>query len=101
MVVFCWSAGDMTYWVVMRTLSSSIKYLFARLNMSSIVAGSFLEKDLMNDVPGQMLLLKICRITSMLQDSTWRTTCPNHFTNSLKDSLSYILMFCRVLMFCL
>ncbi|RVW48951.1 hypothetical protein CK203_095635 [Vitis vinifera] len=39
-----------------RTSSSSIEYLFARLNKSSIVVGGFLASDSKNGVPGQMPL---------------------------------------------
>ena len=88
-----------TYCVVARTLSSSIKHLFACLNRSSIIAGGFLARDSKKGVLGHMLLLKICRMTSMLHDSTWSMAYPNRFTNSLRDSFSYIFMFCRVLMF--
>ena len=87
--------------VAVRTSSSSMEYLFTRLNRSSIVSDCFLAKDSKNNIPKQMLLLKICRMTSMLQNSTWSTTYLNCFTNSLKDSFSCILMFCRALMFCL
>ena len=90
-----------TYCVAARTSPSSIKYLFSCLNKSSIVAVDFLVIDLKNGVPRQMLLLKVCKMASMLQDSTWSTTYLNHFTNSLKDSFSCILRFCKVLMFCL
>ena len=90
-----------TCWVAARTLSSSMEYLFAHLNKSSIIVGDFLVRDSKNGVPRQMFLLKICRMTSMLQDSTWSMICLNHFMNSLKDSFSFILMFCMVLMFCL
>ena len=90
-----------TCWVAARTSSSSIEYLLAHLNKSSIVVGGFLASDSKNGVSGQMLRLKICRTTSMLQASTWSTAWPNRFTNSLKDSLSCIFMFCRVLIFCL
>ena len=48
-----------------------------------------------------MLHLKICRMASILQDSTWSTTCPNRFMKSLSDSFSCNLMFCKVIMFCL
>ena len=69
--------------VVSQTPSSSMEYLFARLNRSSIVVDDFLARDLKNGVPGYMFLLNICRMISMLLDFTWSTTCPNHFTNSL------------------
>lgn len=36
----------------------------------------------------------------MLQDSNWSTAQPNRFMKSLSDSFSCILMFCKVLMFC-
>ena len=88
-------------WVAVRTLSSSLEYLFARLNKLSIVAEGFLTRGSNKGVPEQILLLKIWRTTSMLQDSTWSMTCLNLFTNSLNDSFSCIFMFCKVLMFCL
>ena len=59
-----------TCWVAARTSSSSIEYLLARLNKSSIVVGGFLASDSKNGVPGQMLRLKICRTASILQAST-------------------------------
>ena len=74
---------------------------FARLNRSSIVAGDFLARDSKKGVPGQMLLSKIYKMTSILHDSTWSTTYSNRFTSSLRDSFSCIFMFCRVLMLCL
>ena len=88
-----------TYWVAVRMSSSSMEYLLARLNKSSIVASSFLARDSKNDIPGQMLLLKICRMASMLQDFPWRTTYSNRFMNSLKDLFSCILIFYKVFMF--
>ena len=88
-----------TCYVATRTSSLSMEYLFACLNRSSIVASGFLARNSKNGVPRQIFLLKICKMASMLQDSTWSTTCLNRFTNSLKDSFSCILMFCRVLMF--
>ena len=81
------------------TSSSSMEYLFAHLNKSSIVVGGFLVRDSKKGVPGHILLLKICRTTSMLQDSTWSIACLNRFTNFLKDLVSCIFMFFRVLMF--
>ncbi|RVX15062.1 hypothetical protein CK203_007696 [Vitis vinifera] len=48
-----------TCWVAARTSSSSIEYLLARLNKSSIVVGGFLASDSKNGVLGQMLRLKI------------------------------------------
>ena len=48
-----------TCWVAARTSSLSMEYLFVRLNKSFIVAGGFLVRNSKNDVPGQMLLLKI------------------------------------------
>ena len=59
-----------TCWVAAHASSSSIEYLFARLNKSSIVVGDFLASDSKNGVPGQMLHLKICRTASILQAST-------------------------------
>ena len=53
-------------WVAAYTSSSSIEYLFARWNRSSIVVGGFLASDLKNGVLGHMLRLKIWRTTSML-----------------------------------
>ena len=88
-----------TYWEAARTLSSSIKYLSTRLNRLSIVVGDFSMRDLKNGVLGLMLHLKICRMTSILQDSTWSTTWTNCFMKFLSDSFSCNLMFCRVLMF--
>ena len=90
-----------TCWVIARTFSSSMEYLFARLNKLSIIAGGFLARDSKNDIPKQILLLNIFRMTSTLQNSIWSTTCPNHFTNSLEDSFSCIFMFYKVLMFML
>ena len=90
-----------SYYVMARTSFLSMEYLFARLNRSSIVASSFLERDSKKGVPRQMLLLKIYKMVSMLHDSTWSTTYPNHFTNSLNDSFSCIFMFCMLLMLCL
>ena len=55
-----------TYWVVARTSSSSIEYLFAHLNRSSIDIGGFLVRDSKKSVPGQILHLKIWRTTSIL-----------------------------------
>ncbi|RVW70980.1 hypothetical protein CK203_050596 [Vitis vinifera] len=55
-----------TCWVAACTSSSSIEYLLARRNKSSIVVGGFLVSDSKNGVPGQMLRLKICRTASML-----------------------------------
>ena len=81
--------------------SSSIEYLSAHLNKSSIVVRGFLARDTKKGVLGQILLLKICRMTSMLKDSIWSTTCLNCFTNSLSDSFSCIFMFYRILMFLL
>ena len=78
-----------------------MEYLSAHLNRSPIVTGDFFTRDLKNGVPRPMLRLNICRIASILQDSTWSTTCPNRFMKSMSDSFSYSLMFCRVLMFCL
>ena len=52
--------------VVARTSSSSMEYLFACRNRSSMVVGSFLARDSKKGVPGYMLRLKICRMTSML-----------------------------------
>ena len=52
--------------VAARTLSSSIEYLFARLNRSSMVTGGFLARDSKNGVLEQMVCLKIWRIVSML-----------------------------------
>ena len=90
-----------TCWVAARTSSLSMEYLFTRLNRLSIVAGGFFVTESKNDVPGQMFHLKIYKMASMLQDSTWSTTCLNRLMKSLSDSFSCILMFCRVLMFCL
>ena len=59
-----------TCWVAARTSSSSIEYLLICLNKSSIVVGDFLASHSKNGVLGQMLRLKICRTTSMLQAST-------------------------------
>ncbi|WKA08936.1 hypothetical protein VitviT2T_026618 [Vitis vinifera] len=55
-----------TCWVAARTSSSSIEYLLARRNKSSIVVRGFFASDSKNGVPGQMLHLKICRTASML-----------------------------------
>ena len=41
-----------TYWVVAWTLSSSMEYLLAHLNKSSIVVGGFLAKDSKKGIPG-------------------------------------------------
>ena len=88
-----------TYWVATRTSSSSIEYLFARLNRSSIVVGGFFARNLKNGVPELMLFLKIYKMVSLLQNSTWSTAYPNHFMKSLEDLFSCILMFCKVLIF--
>ena len=69
------------------------------MNRSSIIVGDFFRRDSKNGVFGLMLHLKIYKMTSILQDSTWSTTCLNHFMKSLSVSFSYNLMFCRVLMF--
>ena len=87
--------------MVARALSLSMEYLFARLNRLSIVACDFLAIDSKKGVLKQMFLLKICKMASILHDSTWSTTCLNRFTNSLRNSFSCIFMFCKVLMFCL
>ena len=86
-------------WVAAQTSSSSMEYLFAFLNKSSIVIGGFLARDSKKGVPGQILILKICRTTSMLWDSTWSIACLNCFPSSLNDSFSCLFIFCRVLMF--
>ena len=52
-------------WVAARTSYSSIEYLFARQNRSSMVVGGFLASDLKNGVPGHIFRLKICRTASM------------------------------------
>ena len=52
------------------TSSSSMEYLFARLNKLSIVDGGFLVRDSNKGVPEQIFLLKICKTGSMIQDST-------------------------------
>ena len=99
MIVPGGSTGDQDLLCSLTNIVFKIEYLFARLNKSSIVVDSFLTRDSKKGVLGHMFLLKICRMTSMLQDSTWSTTCPNCFTNSLNDSFSYIFMFYGVLMF--
>ena len=81
--------------------SSSMEYLLARRNESSMVVGGFLASDSKKGVLGHMFRLKIWRTASMLYDSTCRTACPKRFTNSLRVSFSCILMFCKVLIFCL
>lgn len=48
-----------TCYVVARTSSSSVEYLFARRNKSSMDVGGFLVRDLKKGVPGHMLRLKI------------------------------------------
>lgn len=53
-------------WVAAQTSYSSIEYLFACQNVSSMVVVGFLAKDSKNGVPGHMLCLKIWRTTSML-----------------------------------
>ena len=90
-----------TCWVAAWTSSSSMEYLFAHLNRSSIIADCFFVRDSKNGMLGQMLYLKICKMASMMQDSTWSMACPNRFMKSLRDSFSCILMFYRVLMLCL
>ena len=87
--------------VAARTSSSTMEYLLARRNKSSIVVGGFLARESNKGVPGHMLRLKIWKTASMLYDSTCKTACPKRFTNSLKVSFSCILMFCKVLIFCL
>ena len=87
--------------VAARTSSSSMEYLLARRNKSSMDVGGFLARDSKKGVPGHMLHLKIWRIASMLYDSTCRTACLKRFTNSLRVSFSCILMFYKVLIFCL
>ena len=56
--------------MVVRALSLSMEYLFARLNRLSIVACDFLVIDSKKGVLEQMLLLKICKMASILHDST-------------------------------
>ena len=53
-------------WVAACTSSSSIEYLLAHRNRSSIVVGGFLASHSNNEVPGHMLRLKIWRTASML-----------------------------------
>ena len=89
-----------TYWDAAQTSSSSIEYLSAHLNRSSIVVGSFFARDSKNGVPELMFCLKICRMASLLQDSTWSIAYPNRFMKSLSDLFSYNLIFYKVLMFC-
>ena len=48
----------------------SIVYLSTCLKKSSIIVGPFLARDSKNRVLGLMFRLKICRITSISQDST-------------------------------
>ena len=85
---------------VARTSSSSIAYLSTLLNKSSIVASGFLVRDSKNKVSRLILFLKFCRSVFMLYNSTCNIACPNHFMKSLSDYPSYILMFCKVLIFC-
>ena len=70
MVISSRSTGNQHRCVVARTSSSSIEYLFASLNRSSIITGVFLTGDSNKGVLGQMLLLKIGRMASMLHNST-------------------------------
>ena len=90
-----------TYCVAARTSSSSMEYLLARRNKLSMDVGGFLARDSKKGVPRHMLRLKIWWTVFMLYDSTCRTACPKRFTNSLNVSFSCILMFCKVLIFCL
>ena len=87
--------------VAAQTSSSSMEYLLARRNKSFMDVGGFLARDSKKGVPGHMLHLKIWRTASMLYDSTCRTACPKRFMNSLNVSFSCILMFYKVLIFCL
>ena len=87
--------------VAAQTSSSSMEYLLAHWNKLSMDVGGFLARDSKKGVPGHMLRLKIWRTASMLYDSTCKIACPKRFTNSLKVSFSCILMFCKVLIFCL
>ena len=95
-----WPATKTCY-VAARMSSSSMEYLLARRNKSSMDVGGFLARDSKKGVPGHMLRLKIWRTAAMLYDSTCRTACPKRFTNSLRVLFSCILMFCKVLIFCL
>lgn len=52
--------------VAARTSSSSMEYLFACRNRSSMDIGGFLARDSKKGVPGHMLRLKIYRTVSML-----------------------------------
>ena len=52
-----------TCWVAVRMSSSSIEYLLAHLSKLSMVDGGFLARDSKKGIPGQILLLKICRAT--------------------------------------
>ncbi|KAL6320521.1 hypothetical protein AAG906_007600 [Vitis piasezkii] len=79
-------------WVAARTSSSSIEYLLARRNKSSIVVGGFLASDSKNGVPRQMLRLKICRTTSMLVlmfclCRAEHKYCPTKASDSMSSSL--------------
>ena len=60
-------------WVVAHTSSSSIEYLLACWNKSSIVVEGFLASNSKNGVLGHMLRLKIWRTSSMLYASTCNT----------------------------
>ena len=48
-----------------------MEYLFTSLNRLSIVASDFFVRDSKNDVPEKMFHLKIYKMASMLQDSTF------------------------------
>ena len=87
--------------VAARMSSSNMEYLPTRRNKSSMDVGGFLARDSKKGVPRHMLRLKIWRTASMLYDSTCETACSKRFTNSLRVLFSCILMFCKVLIFCL
>ena len=58
-------------------LSSSVENLSARRYSSSIVTGGSKDRDWKNGVVGPKLLLKFCKIASILYTSIYWMTCPN------------------------